>query len=290
MQEAGTRHSLPELKQALATLSREGAPQLATLARWLIERPEEVAFQSVRGLAAEAQVNANTVVRLAHSLGFEGYEACRAAFQDALKDSTLAYSARAAALRNRRNGDVFDDVHEAALTNIHHLFRPETRRLVRQTAACLAEARSVHCVGVRSGYAPAYYFSYVGRMAFPQFAPPLAMPGAIMDAISETGPQDALVAISFSYYSAEVVRACEIARESGAQIIALTDSYAAPISKDASIVFSLPAAGPQIMPSHMSTMLVIEMILAEMAARSAKATERIQRFEERVRRLGGYVD
>jgi len=126
-------------------------------------------------------------------------------------------------------------------------------------------------------------------MAFPNFAPPVTVPGAIMDSISETGPEDVLVAITFSYYSAEVVRACEIARDCGTRIVALTDSHASPIAEAAEIVVRLPMAGPQIMPSQMAVFLAVETILAEMAARSEGATARIRAFEERIRRLGGYL-
>lgn len=285
----GQTGTLKTLTDRLRTLSQEGAPQLATLAGWLLDRPHELAFQSVRGLASEAQVNSNTVVRLAHGLGFDGYEACRAAFQEALRGTTLAYSARAAALRNRDDEDVFDSVRAAALSNVEALFSPEMNRLACEAAAMLGTARSVHCVGVRSCYGAAHYFAYLGRMAFPNFAPPVTVPGAIMDTISETGPEDVLVAITFSYYSAEVVRACEIARDCGARIIALTDSYAAPIAEGAELVVPLPMSGPQIMPSQMSAILVAELILAEMAARSDAATDRIQGFEARIRRLGGYI-
>ena len=60
-------------------------------------------------------------------------------------------------------------------------------------------------------------------------------------------------------------------------------------AEGAELVVPLPMSGPQIMPSQMAAILVAELILAEMAARSDAATARIQEFEARIRRLGGYI-
>ncbi len=61
--------TLQNLHNRLRALLDDGAPQVAALAGWLIERPQEIAFKSVRALATDAGVNSNTVVRLAKALG-----------------------------------------------------------------------------------------------------------------------------------------------------------------------------------------------------------------------------
>ncbi len=61
-----------ELRDRLAALASEGAPQVAALSAWVLEHPQEVAFKSVRALAQASGVNSNTVVRLAQTLGFDG--------------------------------------------------------------------------------------------------------------------------------------------------------------------------------------------------------------------------
>ncbi len=47
--------------------------------------------------------------------------------------------------------------------------------------------------------------------------------------------------------------------------------------------------GPHVMPSLAGAFLLIETLLAHLAAQDAQAQERVRRFEERLLRLGAYV-
>ena len=173
--------------------------------------------------------------------------------------------------------------------NTELLLSPET---VQTLGACidpLLAARRVHAIGVRSCYSIAHYLSYVGGMAFANFAEGPSMPGAIVDQMSRTGPEDIVVAITYAHYSQEVVRGCEIARSRGARVLAMTDSHAAPIAAGAWQVLRLPMAGPHFLPSLNSAFLACEMLLAAMAARSDSAADRVSDFEARIGQFGGYT-
>ena len=275
------------LKGALAKVAAEGPPRVAALAAWALERPEELAFGSVRGLAAAAGVNANTVVRLAKALGFDGFEACRGAFQHALRRRGRAYAERAADLR--AGADVFEATRRAQEANAAAIFTPPDAALVAECAERLLAARRVHCIGVRSCYAVAHYFGYVGAMAFPNVVQTPAQPGAIMDAVSALGPEDAVIAITFAHYSAEVVRAARIAAGNAVPLIAMTDSLASPIALGAWRTVELPMQGPHFMPSLAPAFVFAELLLAEMAARAPGASARIEEFEARIMAHGGYL-
>ena len=51
-------------------------PQLQTAARYMLDRPDDVALLSMREQARRAGVPPATMTRLAKRLGLEGYEAC----------------------------------------------------------------------------------------------------------------------------------------------------------------------------------------------------------------------
>lgn len=277
------------LRDKLAALASDGAPRVAELAGWVLERPEKVAFSSVRELAVSADASANTVVRLARALGFDGYESCRAAFREALLERTMTYSARAAALHDKSEPDVLIALREAQAKNAAAVFSPEMTRLTDECAERLAAARRVHCFGVRSCHSVAHYFSYVGAMAFPNFARLPLLPGVFTDALSDATADDVVVAVTFKHYSVEVVRACEIARRRGVPVIAMTDSRSSPIAIGAWRVLLLEMAGPQFMPSLASAFLIVEILLAKMTMRSPDAARRLLDFEQRILEIGGYV-
>ncbi|ADZ69531.1 MurR/RpiR family transcriptional regulator [Polymorphum gilvum] len=281
--------TMPALRQCLAGLATDAPPQLAKLAHWLIDRPEEIAFNSVRMLAALADCNANTVVRLARTLGHTGYDPLRAAVQEMLRTPPSGYAARAAALATRGAADVFAEMKSAAHANIDLLFTPELSAGLSECIDALLNARQVHCIGVRSCFAVAHYFTYVGAMAFPNIRPAPGQPGQILDTLSACTPDDVVIAVSYEDYSLEVVRGCQIARESGARVLALTDSYASPIAEGAWQVIRLPMAGPHLLPSLVTAFHLVELLLAELSARDPKTEARVRDFEARLLHYGGYV-
>lgn len=281
--------SLDDLIQALAEVVADGSPAIAGFAKWALDHPEEMAFHSVRGLSELSGANVNTVYRLSIALGFSGFEDCRRAFQSALRRIGGLYGARAARLSAHPDGARMDRLREAAHGNIDALFTDDNIARIRQAATLLLEARRIHCIGVRSCFSLAHYFSYTGSMAFPNFERSLTEPGSIADSLAHAGPGEVIVLITFSLYSTEVVRAHEAALAKGVAVIAITDGYTSPIARRAKLVFCLPMAGPQPLPSHGAGFALVEAIIAEMIAANPEAPKRIAEFERQLIELGSYV-
>lgn len=277
------------LKERLARVSVEGTPALRTFAPWVLDNLPLVAFHSIRGLAKQAGVNPNTVTRMAKELGYASFDAFRADVQATLQRTASTYGDRARALRKQQGGTAFSAVIDAHRENTASLLSADTLDILDACIDPLLGARRIYTVGVRSCYSIAHYFSYVGGMAFENFVEVPTMPGGIVDQISQATPEDIVVGITYEHYSAEVVRACQIAQSCGARVLALTDSHFAPIAVGAWKVLRLPMAGPHFMPSLNSAFFAAEMLLVGMAARSDSAAERVTTFEGRIQQFGGYT-
>ena len=113
-------------------------------------------------------------------------------------------------------------------------------------------------------------------MAFDNFARVPSKPGGIMDQLAARGPDDIVVVVSYLHYAAVVVRACHIAKDRGARILAMTDSPAAPNALQSWKTIILPMAGPQVLPSLTSAFQVAEMMLVAMACQSKDATKNVE--------------
>ncbi|AZB57657.1 MurR/RpiR family transcriptional regulator [Cereibacter sphaeroides] len=278
-----------EIREALARVAAGDAPILRGFAVWLLDNLSAVAFNSTRSLAALAGTNPNTVTRLAREIGFDGYDSFRSAVQEVVQRRNIRYGERAEALRHRSEADIWGEALAANLGNIETLFSAEGMDLLESCVEPLLAARRVHTIGVRSCFGLAHYFSYVGGRAFANFIEVPVTPGAILDQVASATPEDIVVAITYEHYSAEVVRACHVARSCGARILALTDSHSAPVAEGAWKVVRLPMAGPQILPSLTAAYIALELLLSAMAARSPDAAARLLGFEARMERFGGYV-
>lgn len=279
-----------KLRASLREMAQSGPPKLAHFALWLLDHLEQVAFASIRGLAQQAGVDANLVSRLARELGYDGFDAFRSDVQMIVqRRGGLSYGHRARALRDNDLPDLYAKLIAASRENIETVTSPDSLAQIDACVQPLLGARRVYTLGVRSCYSIAHYLSYVGGMAFDNFEQVPAVPGAILDQMSATTPDDIVIAITYEHYSAEVVRACQVAQECGARILALTDSYASPVAANAWRVIRLPMVGPQLMPSLNSAFLAVELILAAMTARSEGAADNVARYEERITRFGGYT-
>ena len=277
-----------DIRAALTGLARTAPPKLAAFADWLVLHLDEVAFVSTRGLAQRAGVDANLVARLSRELGFDGFDAFRGAVQRLVQRRQRSYENRARALRGNSDADIYAALVASGRENFERVTSPAMLTEIDACIGPLLEARRIYCIGVRSCYAVAHYLAYAGAMAFDNIQHVAAMPGAILDQMSEATPDDIVVAISYEHYSAEVVRACQVAHDRGARILALTDAPDSPVARGAWRVICLPMDGPQLMPSLTSAFLAVEMILAAMAARSPQAADNVAQFEDRITRYGGF--
>ncbi|MBQ0751747.1 MAG: MurR/RpiR family transcriptional regulator [Roseovarius sp.] len=277
------------LRGEIAKLAQDGPRKLAAFARWILDNFDQVAFQSIRNLAEAASVDSNLVTRLSHSLGFDGFNDFRDAVREIVQHRGKTYGGRARALSGRDGTGIYAEMIAASQRNLDAVTTPLNIADIDSCVEILLQARRIHTVGVRSCFSVAHYFSYVGSMAFDNFVEVPSMPGAILDQISWVTPEDVLVAIAYEHYSAEVVRACQVARDRGAKIIALTDADSSPIALGAEKSIFLPMSGPQLMPSLVSALLTVEMILAALASRRVGVAERIEEFEKHISIFGGYL-
>lgn len=283
-------NSEDKIRAALKNLAHTAPPKLAAFAQWMVDHLDQTAFNSIRGLAHLAQVDSNLVNRLVREIGYGGYDAFRSDVQTIVRSRGSTYGNRARALRNLAAADIYAEVIAASRRNAELVTSTDILSAIDSCIDPLLNARRIYCVGVRSCYSIAHYMSYAGAMAFENFQDVPAFPGAILDQISAAGPEDIVIAITYAHYSAEVVRACQVARECGARILALTDSHASPVAQGAWKVIRLPMAGPHLLPSLNSAFLAVELILAAMTARSEGAADHVGAFEQRLARFGGYAD
>src|SRR5918997_2066115 len=71
--------------------------QLRTAARYVLDRPGDVALLSMREQARQAGVPPATMTRLAKRLGLDGYDAVRELYAQAIRDGGLSFVGKASA-------------------------------------------------------------------------------------------------------------------------------------------------------------------------------------------------
>src|SRR6516165_6208832 len=73
----------------------EMSAQLQAAARYVLDRPRDVALLSMREQARKAGVQPATMTRLAQRLGLEGYDAVRELYAEAIRNGDLGFAGKA---------------------------------------------------------------------------------------------------------------------------------------------------------------------------------------------------
>ena len=249
--------------------------QLQLCARYLIDHPHEVGLQSMRTLAANAEVHPNSFVRLARHLGFDGYDAMRERFRDFVRAGVGSSPDRVAWLRemDRKGGSaaVVGSMAEACLDNLEKMFAQQSIRELEQAVDWMIEARRVYVLGLGLAYPLAYNFWYVARMGFDHFILSPRHGSLPSDDVIRMDERDCLLAMTFQPYRRDTLSAVQQAKERGARIIGVTDSSAAALCREADLGLVAPTHTPQFFQSNAAVAALLETLCALLVIRGGDA-------------------
>lgn len=283
----------PILRTLAAGLT-DMSPQVRRAAVYVLDNPGEIAVTSMRGVAEAAEVKPNTLVRMARAVGFTGYEDFRRPFRDQAADGNLSFPDRARFLKmineSGHHGALLANMAAASLGNVETLFAEVASDELKAAADLITEARRANVLGVGTARPLAENFAYVASMAIDSVA---AIPtiGLAIDDVARMSPDDALIAMTFRPYRSEIVEAVGLAARRGVPVIAVTDSWAAPIVGPAVHAFVVPIDSPLPFSSNVAAVALLESLLAFVVAdATTDVVGAIDTFHQTRRDAGIYTE
>jgi DNA-binding MurR/RpiR family transcriptional regulator len=272
------------------------SPRLRSAAEFINTHPEEVATRTLREVAEAAGLTPPTLSRLARALKFETYEELREVCRRELKRRNRILAEKANALLRISSGKsdggksgVFFLQARSAIENIQELMDTIDEEKLRSAADMLVRARTVLLIGTSSGGALASYLISMARLAFENWR--ITGSGGVLWSaeIAKLGAGDAVFVVSTEPYGNLTVRAAQAARETGADLIAVTDSLASPFGSIASQCFIVRTESPQFFPSHIAAMTLVEGLMGMVVQQAGKrATTQIEKMESTAFSVGEY--
>jgi DNA-binding MurR/RpiR family transcriptional regulator len=279
------------LSKAIADGYPSLSPQLQLAARYVLDRPDDVALMSMRGLAGNAGVHPTTMVRLARRFDFGSFNDFRSLFQKRLRGHPSDYARRARDLQSRAGGpsDLVTEVMEKGLSNLRDSFEINgDDRFVAAATEILAGKR-VFIAGLRSCYPVAFYFHYVYRVFRDNGILLHAQGGTFTDELRNFTKDDVLLAVSFEPYTKEIVAAVEYAQSRGGSAVVVTDSLVSPLARNAAHVLLIENESPSFFHSVAPALSAMEALMALMVARGGrKALEAITESEDQLDQFNAY--
>lgn len=269
-------------------------PQLKKAADYVLEHAVDIALLPIRKSSDAAGVTPSTMTRLAKVLGFERYNTFKDVFKQAVQTKVpVNYGHRAQRLQESTgissSNQIFQEFAESTFRNLEHLFTGETLEKLQHAARRIVECNQVYVLGFRDAFACAHHFAYVGRIAFSNVTLIRGSEGNLLSELTKIQQGDVVVAFGSDPYAIETVKAIDIVKEQGAELISITDDLRSPLAAGVQEVFIVDNETPHFFPSILTSIALAEALLSECVTLGGKERlANIHRFEKDVRRLGGY--
>ena len=194
------------------------------IADYILMNYDKAAFMTAGHLGRKAQVSESTVVRFASQLGYDGYPNMQRALQELVRGKLTSLQRIQVSRDQMQEQDVLTGVMQRDMNSIHTAIESVDRAAFDQVVDRLLTASHIYLMGVRSSAFLAGYLNFYLHLMFKNVTlVQNAAAGEIFEQLSQIGPGDVLVGISFPRYSQMAIHAVEYARDRGADVVAITD-------------------------------------------------------------------
>lgn len=274
------------MKDLLKLLGREEV-QLrrseARVAKAVMRNPAASVHKTLAELAAEAQVSEPTVIRFCRSVGFRGFREFRVKFAQAVaaQDKFAAAAVTAGDPQQDLIGSIFGN-HLNTLVKVRDALDLE---LVLRAVDILAAAQRIEFFGVgASGVVAMDAQHKFFRLGLPTVA--YTDPHMQLMSATTLRPGDAVVAVSHTGRTKDILQSVFTAKDAGASVIAIT-SPGSPLADAASLTLPVAAAEDTDlytpMMSRLAHLAVIDVLVTGIALTGGnEMVERLRRLKRQL--------
>ena len=205
-----------------------------SIARYIIEHYDKAAFMTASKLGSTVGVSESTVVRFATELGYGGYPHLQKALQEMIRNKLTAVQRMEVTNDRMGNRDVLRAVLNSDIEKIRLTLDERDHETFNTVVEEILKAKHIYILGVRSSYALSSFIGFYFNLMFDNVRlVHTTSASEAFEQILRVGEGDVVLGISFPRYSRRTLQALEYARDSGATVIALTDSRLSPLSQTA---------------------------------------------------------
>lgn len=264
----------------------------AEIAEYILAHLSTIGFQTSTTMAEEIGVSDTSVIRFIRKLGFKGY----ADFRSEMNAQTARQIDRAQpdltpgekylrTLEHLGSGSLISDVSQYTLNNLQKSYAQLDQGTVEQIVDILLSSDRKYIAGFRGTACCAQYMASKLLFLTPHVVPILHADATAVENLLDITERDCLFLYSFPRYSEIARPLMEIARESGAKVILMTDRRTSPLANKADVVVTAQVDGLGFTNSYVAPLSLSEVILLSVSGRrdvtDSKRFNRIDSVMER---------
>ena len=269
------------LRERIASRLHEMTPGQKLVANYILEYSLEAAFLTASQLGERVGVSETTVIRLAHLLGFSGYQQLRSAMTNLLMDR-LSTLERLRDYASTQEHDFFERALRKDLETLTLTLSSISSDDLKNLGAAIATAECVYLAGHRSSFSLAYYLSFYLSWILPNVKNVSAdMP---FEMLANAPKKSIVLGISFPRYSTWTVQVLETASELGLVTACLTNDLASPLAVLSEYVLAVPYKPISFIDSFAAPMSVLNCLILSVAQQLGdEVTKKLGMLEKRWR-------
>ena len=242
-------------------------------AQYIMDHYEESIFLTASKLAGKVGVSEATIVRLAQVLGFDGYpklqQMLRTKFQDRL---TTVTRLEQTVKHTRTDGDILTKIMQEDIRNLSETLRDISLETFHQAVTDMKNAKRIFVVGLRGAHAPALVLALYLRFLGKQASPVIPGYGDVWNTLHGMCTDDLTIGISFPRYTKLTIDVLEYAKENGARVGAITDSFVSPLARNADWVLTVHSRLDSFIESFTAAMSMVNALLTELSVQNPEET------------------
>lgn len=246
------------------------------IAAYIAASYDKAAFMTASKLGKMANVSESTVVRFAVELGFDGYPNMQKALQEMVRNKLTSVQRMEVVNDRLGNQDVVSMVLQSDIESIRMTGEGLDRVMLDRAVDAIIHAKNIYIVGVRSSAAIALYMSFYFRNIFDNVK--LVNSSATSEMIEQmlhVSGEDVVIGISLPRYSTRTVKMMEFAKDSGAQVVVITDSLEAPAARSADHTLVAKSDMVSVVDSLVAPMSLVNALIVAISRRKEQEMSRI---------------
>ncbi|MBR2613185.1 MAG: MurR/RpiR family transcriptional regulator [Clostridia bacterium] len=272
------RNLLGEIQNRMSDFSKSQK----LISNYILENYDKAAYMTASKLGATVKVSESTVVRYAIELGFDGYPEFQHSLQEIVRTKLTSFQRMEVTNSLIGDGDALTKVLMSDIDKIKRTVEDIDHEAFEAAVNSIVGAKNIYIIGIGSASVLASALNINLRMIFDNVRFIVASSATeIYEQIISIGKGDVMVAISFPRYSKKVVSAVNLAKKSGADVIALTDSAASPIASLADQNLFARSDMASFADSLVAPLSVINALVVEVSRRKQdELTVRLRQLEQ----------
>lgn len=283
-QPASRPGSYDELTERITSRFPTLPRQLQSIARFALDSPEDFALGTAAQLAAQIGVQPSALVRFAAAVDCNGFAELRQRFRTQLRARTLTYRERIERLQSRAPkaiapADVFRAQAAQAIDELQRFQHTIDDRQLARAVELIATATQINLLAARRSFPVAAYLAYALNQLEVRTQLLDNIGGMNREFAASIHAGEVVVAVSFRNYTPEIVEIADACRRRGAEVIAITDSKVSPLTRVATLSFTIGDDGGTafrslVEPIVLAQSLVVAVghrLLADRAGRAGQA-------------------